>query len=42
MIDLFELEMIQMKIIIEQKGKRRRRKICDKIIDTNLVKCIQR
>lgn len=40
MTDLFELEMTHMKIIIEQKGKRRK-KICDKIIDTNLVKCIQ-
>lgn len=33
--------MTQMKIINEQKGKGRRMKICDKTIDTHLVKCIQ-
>lgn len=38
MIDLFDLETTQMKIINEQKGKGRRIKICDKIIDTHLVK----
>lgn len=38
MIDLFDLETTQMKIINEQKGKGRRIKICDKIIDIHLVK----